>query len=409
MEPSSIVIVIPDIEGYYDERLLPILEQKEYFDEEPVAVALFNVSYSTFIPKPNIKVIVLGDLMHHGPKSVKCALTILNMKKRSPDQVVCLLGNRDIVMLRLDYELSMTSVSFNNIRWWGNIYNEYLQLHKDRIIKEGETPIRLEFMLAKTLGAPNFFNQFKEETNGNIHELKRFNTVFKSYLNLCQLGYVHLGVLYTHSCVTELNVGRIPDIEMPMIVTTSEQCEKWIAALNNWYREQWLCMEQHSTRYPKSLFLYAEPTIDSTKNTWSDRNNSSILASKPWDKEYCMQLTCPKIENIFLNVCGHVPVGPLPCLVICPNKLHIMFTDTSNFGSKNLLFRLDFDSEFVPEINVTMIGASTNVTFNTVDEYPEEVASASFEATSFVDMYRVIWKQAPNNQPYAIPSYFKLL
>ena len=74
----SRVLAIGDIHGMY-EKLITLMEKIKFEPEEDWLV-------------------FLGDYIDRGPESVKCLQYVYDLQHSSPDSVVCLLGNHEVMM-----------------------------------------------------------------------------------------------------------------------------------------------------------------------------------------------------------------------------------------------------------------------------------------------------------------------
>jgi len=60
-----------------------------------------------FVIPPNVMLVFLGDAWGVGPAQVELVSALLDLKKRYPDQVILILGNRDLIRQRLRWELEL--------------------------------------------------------------------------------------------------------------------------------------------------------------------------------------------------------------------------------------------------------------------------------------------------------------
>ena len=74
----SRVLAVGDIHGMY-EKLITLMDKIRFDPEEDLLV-------------------FLGDYIDRGPDSVKCLRYVYNLQHSSPDSVICLLGNHEVMM-----------------------------------------------------------------------------------------------------------------------------------------------------------------------------------------------------------------------------------------------------------------------------------------------------------------------
>lgn len=119
-----------------------------------------------------------GDSFDKGPGDVVVASELVKLKRRYPDRVFLILGNRDLNKLRMSSELAPSLVNARPLRqvpgpYWvpeqrrGNIYDwiktrflppEALPADLDEYLEQFNTPMNhLKFMLEQTMGAPHSF------------------------------------------------------------------------------------------------------------------------------------------------------------------------------------------------------------------------------------------------------------
>lgn len=123
-----------------------------------------------------------GDLFDRGPGDLRLARDLVDLKRRHPDRVFLLMGNRDINKMRLSAELDPSYIS--NVKqeatfsaWWSDsapTLSEYLakwDLPDTRVH-------RLKWMLKHTLGSPNAF----EFRRAELAELRRLQAQSSSAL-----------------------------------------------------------------------------------------------------------------------------------------------------------------------------------------------------------------------------------
>ena len=107
-----------------------------------------------------------GDLFDRGPGDLQLARELVALKKRHPDRVFLIMGNRDINKMRFTAELQAGEVALGPDSafqpWWDPKATKLA----DFLAKKGwtDTPVaRLKWMLTCTLGSPHAFGHRRAE------------------------------------------------------------------------------------------------------------------------------------------------------------------------------------------------------------------------------------------------------
>lgn len=223
-----------------------------------------------------------GDFPDRMPHDLELGEMLIDFKKRHPDQVVLLAGNRDISKNRIHIELNET-----------HIKTRLLQTPTPRWIKNGETTpkdyvlqamksqnyqgaiedyvhalsirqcqsIYLRWMLEKTMGCPNTFLFRKQELQKrnplstiddelileSFIKESRPDGLYGQYLKLAQLGVIipEARLIAVHGGLHPNNIGRVPGMSPEEYQI--ELASVWIHRLNTWYRKQVALWEQFDT------------------------------------------------------------------------------------------------------------------------------------------------------------------
>jgi len=140
-----------------------------------------------------------GDVCDNGPGDLRLCQLLVSLKKRHPDRVALLSGNRDLNKLRMTAELDLTDLDrpmdeIAKPHWDVNALT--LRQHLERVATQKELPggvdeantriERLKYMLQCTMGCPKTF-EFRREELGLLREVPAAQVtddeVFDSFLS----------------------------------------------------------------------------------------------------------------------------------------------------------------------------------------------------------------------------------
>jgi hypothetical protein len=229
-------------------------------------IVSFNPDDGLHFNKPASFFIFGGDATDRGPYDLATTELLVDFKKRHPDQVALLVGNREIKNNRFPIELAPNLIRERLLyskppRWLPansqTTPRDYLQsklIFKD----DGEAReyveslsieecqlLYLHWMLETNMGCPSTFQYRREElqrrTNHSVTDievLKSFLTetsptgLMGEYLKLGQMGIIvpNTRVLAVHGGLTRFNIGRIPG--MSLDETPIADARLWLNQLN---------------------------------------------------------------------------------------------------------------------------------------------------------------------------------
>jgi len=138
-----------------------------------------GVKFKRLILRPNTHFVYGGDTVDKGPGDIRLVRALVSLKKRYPDRVHLLVGNRDLNKLRLPSELSASDMNrdLEDIPkpFWdrgAKSLKEYLEeAMLERDVPTGANNLdefnnraeRLRYILRHTLGCPDTFEFRREE------------------------------------------------------------------------------------------------------------------------------------------------------------------------------------------------------------------------------------------------------
>jgi Calcineurin-like phosphoesterase len=272
-----------------------------------------------------------GDAIDRGPHGRRVVATLLDAKRRQPDRVVLLAGNRDINKLRLLRELG----------------GHPPQLTPPDLTASDARPALLRFLFEKTMGARDAFEHRRTElaeeglpandedvVDSYVADLSPGGDL-RAYLGLCQLAYRAGETLFVHGGVGDESLGFVPtrprdDLERDV--------GKWVGKLNEFYAEQMGAFEEgrlDSTGTPSwaPLVAYQAPLPGGRTNPASvvygrlaDEHNNLQLPSEAT----IHALAGAGIERV---VVGHTPSGDTPSIrrqVTRARRFELVVADNSH-------------------------------------------------------------------------------
>jgi len=329
-----------------------------------------------------------GDASDKGPGTLRVVMALVALKKKHPERVFLILGNRDINKMRFTSELATSELervkevprAFWQSRLPGNCptYWEYLKRKlQDEGVKEDEVTdkmvydrsskaSKLRYLLDCDMGSAGDF-EFRREELAHLKNVAKGDVtdeeVVRSYeesvapggsmrqlLEMGQLALLLEGTLFVH--------GQIIGNQFPhdQVIGADEQnvawsvgvvpgenwegdLQKWVQNLNSWAASQ--------IRDWKQRPLWATPPVASAYQYWSQRGGSELIAyGTPgthfptvvycrYLAEQSMPLQYPrtlvdylKTQGVRYVMVGHTPHGNAPT-VIRHDSLTLIMADTS--------------------------------------------------------------------------------
>ena len=255
-----------------------------------------------------------GDTVDRGPYGLRIVRALVDAKRRQPDQVVLLAGNRDINKLRLARELSG-------------------ETHR-RAPPEAAGWSRadmLRFLLEHTMGAKGAFEHRRAEltrdggkaTDADVVEsyladIAPDGPLF-TYLSMARLAFRAGATLFVHGGVTDASFGVVPAAPSrgkPSLST--EHLEAWLSGLETFYRDE---LSAFVDGGPYDALVAYQAPVPGTR-----LNQASVVYGRPAD-----DLNNPVLlpeglrealasQGIFRVIMGHTPVGDVPCVLRDRNR-----------------------------------------------------------------------------------------
>jgi hypothetical protein len=286
------VAQVTDLEGS-NARLQSFLDGNEVVYEKDGRLYLRENGYFVFG----------GDAVDRGDAGIFITELLLDFKRRYPDRVFLIAGNRDINKIRIpDYLITATT--------------------------KGSTPLeRLHYFFSR-INAREAFGFRKAELEKRDNRLFSDNEVVEDFLNSLKKGGSHFeflmnaqlavrinNTLYIHGALTEENFGAVPRTQMKF-----DRLNIWAKALNDWYQielRKWILHPSFEDyEGAKALVEYQQP-IGLTNNNphsvvygrFSDETGTSYLPSRELIEKLSSQ-------GIFEIISGHTPQGEAPTVLV---------------------------------------------------------------------------------------------
>ncbi|KAE9005157.1 hypothetical protein PF011_g12158 [Phytophthora fragariae] len=304
-----------------------------------------------------------GDAGDKGAHTLKCYEKLVKLKKRHPERVVLLVGNRDVNKMRLTSELHDSEMDLQSVAkeilegpTWvpkdkrftlKNFLADQLQKEdgeaKDVKLEAANSKAnRLKWMLEHTMGAQGDFERRRAELSlrqavGDRNEVTD-DAVVKSYMDSVEQGgvlrdyllhgslafvihqtlFVHGGIINGDEPASLSALGRVPGQPSKRFDSISE----WVDKLNAWYRSQvqeWIehptWSEDHTTRGGNDLLKYVLP--DYTGSVVMGRHLLTSGMPTPVPEEIASLLSESGIRRVII---GHTPHGNCPTVVKQPQQ-----------------------------------------------------------------------------------------
>lgn len=278
-----------------------------------------------------------GDAIDRGPAGRRVVATLLDAKRRQPERVVLLAGNRDINKMRLARELR----GIPHAKVPPNV-------------RSAPRPELLKWIFEKTMGASAAFENRRVElaaegrdasdeavVESYLEDLRPTGPL-SEYLASCQLAYRSGATLFVHGAVTEENLGRVPDGGGP-----TDELAAWIERLNAFYAASVKAFRENDPLAADPGWLpviaYQAP-LPGTRE-----NRTSVVYARPADARGNPALpspeACARLERAGVHrvVVGHTPSGDCPA-VLRGEALELVLADNS-YGRVERGSRVTLDDE----------------------------------------------------------------
>jgi hypothetical protein len=310
-----------------------------------------------------------GDAIDRGPAGRRVVATLLEAKRRQPDQVILLAGNRDINKLRLPRELG-----------------GHPPPRTPEEVRRGPRAELLRWIFQHTMGAPVAFEHRRAEVaaergvepegvaddevvDGFLADLGPGGDL-RAYLSLCQLGFRAGRTLFVHGGLSPQSLGHVPGRAEPpgdAAALAAVDVDAWIAGLNAWYAAQLDAFDagrHDASGQPawQPLIAYQAPSPGSRLNP------GSVVYGRSVDDHNNLVLPPAEVIAVLARsglgraVVGHTPSGDSPSIgragafqMLCADNSHArhargsrVWIDADDSLRIDAVTRLDGDADEAP-------------------------------------------------------------
>ncbi|MCC6806512.1 MAG: metallophosphoesterase [Deltaproteobacteria bacterium] len=284
--------------------------------------ALVSLAGETLTVQNGARLVFGGDAIDRGPNGRKVMRALLDVKRRQPDQVVLLAGNRDI----------------NKLRLWRELQGHFFDPVPDDL-QGADAATVLRWIFKYTMGAGQGFVHRQAELAAEGEDASdlavpqsflddvRPGGLLAEYLRACTLAHREGATLFVHGGVTHESLGHVPGL------ARIDDPDAWAAALNAWYAGNMALYYDRAVKDPQhagwnELIAYQAPVKLSRRNqasvvygrTADDQGNPHLP-----DDQTMKRLTTAKIHRLIV---GHTPSGDAPSILRAPD-FELVFADNS--------------------------------------------------------------------------------
>lgn len=210
-----------------------------------------------------------GDAVDKGPGDIRVTKALVGLKRRYPERVFLLAGNRDVNKLRLAAELAegelpdVDPVPYLDAISWQGAKQQFPEFLQERGL--GRTPIAgLHWILEKTLGGATLFSTRQQElqvlgcSSEDANVLRSFADLVNpaasadawtlEYIRLADIMVIIGDSLFVHGAVLSKGLLLVPAEDCrdghaegqppPLRLADSTPLEVWAEELNSWKSRQ---------------------------------------------------------------------------------------------------------------------------------------------------------------------------
>ena len=336
------VIYLTDLEGDYGHlvRFIETCEGLRLTESNDIEFTADNFAF-----------VFGGDLFDRYEGDIKLAKSLSKFKRKYPERVWLLVGNRDINKLRFYREISQLEKP--PVPFWdrGNI-PEYEGSSDDVICK-------LKYVLKETMGAGRAFelrkSELKELTGeSDISEEQVANSFLDSvvtdgfvleFLQCAQLAAIVNNCLFIHAGIAPATIGFTPTLELPFSRnqnpphTIADTPQEWVDSLNDFYHAGLKQYEQGLNEWYDENGLFPGAALIASQSAPATAFKTPVVVSAYSQGTIDMSATDQVLVEQFLSrsnisvVCsGHKPIGdcPLVCSLPAVPSIYFVYADTSH-------------------------------------------------------------------------------
>ncbi|GMI01964.1 hypothetical protein TrST_g6105 [Triparma strigata] len=292
---------------------------------------------------PNGYFVYGGDSVDKGTADIRVVKMLVALKKKYPERVFLILGNRDMNKLRFPAELDEKSLATSSDIYWDSRHTPFAAWCQEKLQQPTEQASKIRWMLECTMGSSTTFETRRMElaemklieknlvtdkmvTNSFLESVdpKGKDAWMLEYVKLGQLMLILDNSLFVHGGLKENLLGCVPGSD-PEVEADEVDAEAWCTALNEWKND----MVRAYVKNPKGeghlqLLDYGVPGGNRGKTCVYNNmlNNGNCVAPDIGVEEFC---EVNGVRRIFV---GHQPHGECPS-VIKRSSVTIFVCDTS--------------------------------------------------------------------------------
>ena len=312
----------------------------------------------------NTKLVFGGDLMDRGPHTIKLMRYFIGLKRKYPERVNLLLGNRDLNKLSFSIMRESKLVNIQDPK-----YKEFLEKKSVTHVKANKSLAKLNTIdnqvqfWASELGlskAIEFHQQELSEINKAqvtyTNAAKDFadlisnpNREYFQYIKLGQLVHSEGSVVYLHGGLPSQN-GFVPDS-----ATVHDNFEDWKDSLNQWLKSELTdyvsgLKQGVIGNNGKKLIFYGDALYDSQLNKIWNHDNSVIYGPRFQENDNFRLPQKNNLDWLKANgkntmILGHSPAGNVPT-PLRGNDILVIMADTS-YGPNGAYTQVSVDGEII--------------------------------------------------------------
>lgn len=292
-----------------------------------------------------------GDAGDKGAQTLRCYEQLVELKRKHPDRVVLLVGNRDVNKMRLTSELHDSEMDLSTMAkeilegpaWVPTdkrvTLSDFLATRQQQTAQSVNTKAnRLQWMLEHTMGAQGDFERRRGELQARQKKQVSDEDVVDSYVSSVEAGgvlrdyllqgslafvkhktlFVHGGIINGDADASLSALGKVPGEPSQRLTSVTE----WVDKLNAWYRSQvqdWIdhptWNSERSSRGGNELLNYVLP--DYSGSVVMGRHLVSSGMPTPLPKEIATLLSESGIRRVII---GHTPHGNCPTVIKQPQQ-----------------------------------------------------------------------------------------
>lgn len=300
-----------------------------------------------------------GDAIDRGPDGRRVLRSLLEVRRRQPDQVVLLAGNRDINKMRLPREM-----------------NGFPPTKTPAEERAAGGATLLKWILFNTMGAREAFEHRRAElgvgsaASDDVYVVESFlddvapGGLLRTYLAHCQLAFRSGRTLFVHGGVTPENFGVVPNgvlvpgVGPAMEREVSTSVDAWVERLNAFYAAQFRAFDEGRLT-PEQTPVWSAIVGYQAPLPGSRLNQQSVVYARPTDALGNPSLPPPSLVEMLRDqgvdrvVVGHTPSGDCPS-ILREDGFELILADNS-YG------RIEPGSQVILDEGRTSVNARTRL------------------------------------------------